>query len=533
MRVSQRGPNLFPTTQPWAGIVSPGCCGCGAAGVRGNLAALSPVVDERAARDVRTAFLAAGWVPGAVTERVSAEVGAALERGEPAPVLEVFDASDRCASPFGIITRMFGLRLPVRTDVVAAALPLEAATSLGLIEQAGEYCRPLLQVTPFNRAGWWVVSDWSGAVRRGPLPDNSVLGYSGASHTLATITPRGECVRAADIGTGSGVQALLLTDHADHVVATDVDDRALSLALRTFTLSDVDVDLRKGSLFEPLHGQQFDLIVSNPPFVIGRHGSVFRDAGFADDGLGAAFLRDVAAHLTPGGIAVVLLNWISRNGIDWREHVTSWLDEAPLDAWIAQRQALDPSAYASAWLADLGIDPRGAAADHRNWLRALAAAEADGVGMGWAAVRRTAGERVVVAEDVSAAVRLPNGDEVVEALDLLPASQLNAFAVLQARLRPASGARLFRATALGGSSGATPPLVGVADHWRGDVVVDDLVAFVLEHSDGHRTFDELVEAAADEFELDYDEVLGGALASVKGLLATGVVRAESSDIDAS
>jgi len=244
-------------------------------------------------------------------------------------------------------------------------------------------------------------------------------------------------------------------------------------------------------------------------------------------------LRDVAAHLTPGGIAVVLLNWISRNGIDWREHVTSWLDEAPLDAWIAQRQALDPSAYASAWLADLGIDPRGAAADHRNWLRALAAAEADGVGMGWAAVRRTAGERVVVAEDVSAAVRLPNGDEVVEALDLLPASQLNAFAVLQARLRPASGARLFRATALGGSSGATPPLVGVADHWRGDVVVDDLVAFVLEHSDGHRTFDELVEAAADEFELDYDEVLGGALASVKGLLATGVVRAESSDIDAS
>ena len=483
---------------------------------------LISVVDERAAADVRAALLAGSWTPGAVAHRVGADIAAALERGEPGPVTRAFDALDLCDKPFGVLTRLFGLHLPIRTDLVADALPLDAALSLGLVETVGEYTRAPLQVTPFDRVGWWVVSDWSAPVERGPLPDASVLGYSGASRTLATLTPRDAVTRAADIGTGSGVQALLLSDHADHVIATDVDDRALAIALRTFTLSDVDVDLRKGSLLEPLRNQRVDLIVSNPPFVIGRHGSVFRDSGLDDDGLGQLLLRDLPAHLTDDGLAVVLLNWLHRRGLDWTEHVSSWLPEANLRAWFAQRQLLDPSAYASAWLTDLGRDPRSHAGEQRDWLTALEAVEAAGVGMGWAVLAR--GEsRLVAAEDVSTAIRVPRGDEVLEALDHQEAERLDAFALLASTPRPATGTRLFRASALGGPSSATPPLVGIADGWRGDVVVDDVVALVVGNADGNTTVADLIQASAEAFLLDPDDVLGAALAPIRSLVRTGVL----------
>jgi methylase of polypeptide subunit release factors len=443
-------------------------------------------------------------------------------------VLEAFDRRELCATPFGVLTRLFGLRLPVRTDLVADALPLDAAIGFGLVETVGEYVRATLQVTPFDRSGWWVVSDWSAPVARGPLPDSHVLGYSGASRTLATLTPRDAVATAADIGTGSGVQALLLTDHADRVIATDVDDRALALALRTFALSDVDVELRKGSLLAPLAGERVDLLVSNPPFIIGRHGSTFRDAGFDDDGLGRQLLREVAAHLNPSGTAVVLLNWLHRADRDWRDHVRSWVQDASLDAWFAQRQLLDPAAYASAWLSDIGLDPRAHAGDQRRWLQTLADVGATGVGMGWAVLTpsgASAGAPAAVAtEDVSAAIRVPRGDEVVDALAAVHLETLDAFALLSSTPSVAAGTRLFRATALGGPSAATPPLVGIADGWRGDVVVDDLVAHVVERVDGATSVSDLIAAAAVEFDTDPDEVLGGALIALRGLVQTGVLR---------
>ncbi len=74
---------------------------------------------------------------------------------------------------------------------------------------------------------------------------------------------------ALDLGTGCGIQALHLDAHCGSIVATDTNPRALALAAATATLNDMTWDLRAGSLFEPVAGERFDLIVSNPPFVVG------------------------------------------------------------------------------------------------------------------------------------------------------------------------------------------------------------------------------------------------------------------------
>ena len=88
-----------------------------------------------------------------------------------------------------------------------------------------------------------------------------------------------------DVGTGCGIQALQAAEHADRVVATDVNPRALELTALGAALSGIDnVELREGSWFEPVAGEQFDLIVSNPPFVISPENDfVYRDGSGGRD----------------------------------------------------------------------------------------------------------------------------------------------------------------------------------------------------------------------------------------------------------
>jgi methylase of polypeptide subunit release factors len=167
-----------------------------------------------------------------------------------------------------------------------------------------------------------------------------------------------------------------------------VSARALRLAALSTALSDVDVDFREGSLLEPLAGQQVDLIVSNPPFVIspaGRH--TYRDSGFSLDGVCAHLVRDAPQHLTPGGELVLLANWLHISGSDWRERVGGWLPGTGVDALVVQREVLDPTEYIAMWLRDSGQSDDLAAYD--GWLAAFEQAQVEGVGMGFVRIRRT------------------------------------------------------------------------------------------------------------------------------------------------
>ena len=100
-------------------------------------------------------------------------------------------------------------------------------------------------------------------------PDH-VLGISSAATSLAQLTVREPVARALDLGTGCGVQALHLAAHAQQVVATDVNKRALELTRFNAELNAVAdrIEVREGSFFDPVAGELFDLVATNPPFVI-------------------------------------------------------------------------------------------------------------------------------------------------------------------------------------------------------------------------------------------------------------------------
>lgn len=75
--------------------------------------------------------------------------------------------------------------------------------------------------------------------------------------------------RLLDIGTGTGIIAITLKQRFPNlqVTATDISEEALSIAQQNAKDKQVTIDFQLGDLFDPVIGQQFDLIISNPPYI--------------------------------------------------------------------------------------------------------------------------------------------------------------------------------------------------------------------------------------------------------------------------
>lgn len=100
-----------------------------------------------------------------------------------------------------------------------------------------------------------------------PRPETELL----VELALARI-PTGAALRILDLGTGSGAIAIAIAKHRPcaQVYATDQSASALQLAQQNAAAHRVTVHLSLGSWFAAVPGQQFDLIVSNPPYITGN-----------------------------------------------------------------------------------------------------------------------------------------------------------------------------------------------------------------------------------------------------------------------
>ncbi|MHC4861272.1 MAG: methyltransferase [Planctomycetota bacterium] len=109
-----------------------------------------------------------------------------------------------------------------------------------------------------------------------------------------------------DLCTGSGVLALFAADRAASVVGVDLSPRAIAFAEfnRGLTAPEVPVEFREGSLFEPVEGRAFDLIVTNPPFEFVPEGEThFLHSDGGEDGqrVTRECLERAPRFLGPGG----------------------------------------------------------------------------------------------------------------------------------------------------------------------------------------------------------------------------------------
>lgn len=390
------------------------------------------------ADDLR-ADLAAGYSLTAVEEELGPVAAGALQREEPVAARRATAGS---TAPAAVLTRLFLLGRPVPRASLDAALPrttTAGAEVAGLVTAAGadaaDEVRAVVDLRPYEahdaagEARWWVASDLGELATGAPLHADHVLGIGGASLTLARIAVRDRRERVLDLGTGCGVQALHALRHAGQVTATDISARALAFSRFNAALAGAALDLRQGSLLEPVTGETFDLVVSNPPFVItppaartaGLPVMEYRDGAMPGDSLVARLVTDLGSHLRPGGVAQLLGNWEHRDGEDWRERVQSWLHRTGIDAWVVQREVQDPAEYAHTWLRDGGLRPGTAVFDAalEAWLDDFAAREVSAVGFGYITLRRPVGgapgswHRV---EELTTPVHRPLGGHLAQVL---------------------------------------------------------------------------------------------------------------------
>ena len=185
-------------------------------------------------------------------------------------------------------------------------------------------------------AGLSFKSDKRALVPRSPIAE---LIESGFEPWLGDLVVE----RALDLCTGSGCIAIAMAHYNPNwdVVGIDISDEALALAAENKARLHADnVSFRKSDLFGALHGEVFDLVVTNPPYVTHDETDALPpeyahepELGLraGDDGLDLALkiMRDAPAHLTEDGLLICEVGEAERA-------LVALLPEVPL-AWVEFR----------------------------------------------------------------------------------------------------------------------------------------------------------------------------------------------------
>ncbi|MDO5677257.1 MAG: methyltransferase [Propionibacteriaceae bacterium] len=473
---------------------------------------------------LRRSLASADYTADAVVARIGAAGQEGLGRNSTVPAdVALGEAADAQAT----LIRLFILQQPVPRAQVDEALDAAELEAAGWLTADGDHVRAVVDVRPYGSpddgASGWVVADPTPGLDHAmaPIRPDYVLGVSPASTTLAQLTMRDPVHSALDLGTGCGVQSLHLSQHAERVVATDVNERALELARVSAALGGVKVDFRSGSLYEPVAGERFDLIVSNPPFVMSPPSDeadtlAYREANFEGDRLVETLVRDAVDHLNPGGSLQLLTNWAVTDQ-PWEQRLAEWIPEG-CDAWVIERERLDVYAYIEMWLADAGLNGsptwRGA---YDDWLAYFERLGIRSIGMGWVLITRSEREEPNLRfESWPHAVAQPVGEVFARHKAAVDAYQLPTAELLASRPRLVD---VEQETI--GRPGAEDPEHVVFRQRVGllrAIKADTALAAALGALDGDLTVGQVLTAVAQVLELDASELAAALLPEIRAAL---------------
>jgi len=304
---------------------------------------------------------------------------------EPRSWIPILPDDSAPATPLNTLLRLFHMKRSVPAEDAAEALrplTLEQVVAAQYLKRDGDQVSATVVVEPC--CGLLV------ARPRDADDENKLMSVSLTTLEVAQFAIRRRSRKTLDLGTGTGVQAMLAARHSDEVYAVDINPRAVATAAFNCCWNDChNVTCLEGSLFAPVADHRFDLIVCNPPFVISpgiRHR--YRDSGVAGDRFALELARQAASFLNEGGYFQMMFQWIETEKADWRDKLSACLSGISCDVWVLRTDTEVPESYVAGWL---GANPEKADpadASYACWLRYLGELGATSVGTGLLVMER-------------------------------------------------------------------------------------------------------------------------------------------------
>jgi hypothetical protein len=359
---------------------------------------------------------------------------------------------------------------------------------------------------------------------------NCVSGVSQAGRHVAHTTIRRDIRAALDVGTGSGMQALLAAQHSDRVVGTDINGHALSLASLNQHLNAVsNATWVEGNWFEPAGGERFDLVVANPPVVISPDNEVVaRDSAIGGAAVSRQVVIQAADHLVDGGFATVLCNW-SHDEDRWDDAPREWVAGLDCDAVLISFGSHDPVFYAMSHLLDRPhLGPELAAETIKRWVDHYRRTGVERIAVGVIVLRRRAAGRCWTrALQADGSPNGPGGDQlerIFAAGDFMESRSgpRGLRDLLSTAWRLVEGHRLEQALVHEDGAYSTGP--AVLRHEPGlrvSALVDPRVVPLINACDGRRTLGRLVSEIPAPQGLEQAQFQQVCLSAVRDLIARG------------
>jgi SAM-dependent methyltransferase len=355
-------------------------------------------------RRLLASFEEAGYVEATIRKHLgAAELPSRQLRNEPRLL-------DRTSEPtlLNALLRWFWLGRPQTEAQIADSVPagfLALLLKSGLLKADAGSLHGTSMLLPSE--GFLVAADYPVAIDRGE--PEMVLWPNPTSKFLARFSIRRHSRATLDLGTGSGILSLGAARFSDTVVATDLNQRAISFAAFNAKLNGVEnIEVMAGDCFAPVKDRAFDLILSNPPFFITpQQGYLFCDNAMELDGLCRRLVKEAPTYLNEGGFMQMLCEWAQVSGQTWEERLGEWLEGTGCDAWVMKGLTQDPAEYAQHRIRETSQDPTDDARLYDGYMTYYRERGVEAIHDGLVVMRRRTGTNWVQLEEVP---KTPQGD---------------------------------------------------------------------------------------------------------------------------
>ena len=429
------------------------------------------------------------------------------------------------------LARLFLIGVDIEKDSAESVLPdwfLELCIDTGLLQATDVGYRSSVVIVPVG--DFLIASD---AFRILGTDEASEFILPASTHSasyLRQLIITNQVDRALDLGAGCGLHALLMSLHSASVVASDISERATRYAQFNALLNGREnIECVTGDRFSALQDQTFDLIVSNPPFVLGPDEEfTYRDNKLELDEFCRQLVAEAAGHLNEGGHLQMLCESVEIDGESWKDKMMDWTGDTGCDTWLLHSPPLRPANYTATRLSDIRgeTDPEQATFD--RWLKYFADKNVTGIHPVLIVLRRRDAANWFHVHDLASDLTGDAGHAVlrgIAARDFLQEHDAES-KLLDAVLELSPFLTLEQ------------QFSRVEDHWEGqksvlaltdgmpmEAEIDMPVMAFLNQMDGSRNVRECVSRFAEAAKADEKKIAGDFLPIVRLFIARGFLRA--------